>query len=352
MIEHMFEGSGARSQAEIIAGFDEAFEGCVLRTATAESEAWVERVAAAVRAENRAAAAQLVAIGELFAYRLSQCSETEEWAIDTMEAVAAEVGAGLRISQAMAASRIRYARAMRERLPKVAARCLSAGTSITERFRPSCSTDLIDDPEVLARVDGVVAASVTRWPSMTNARLSRQGRCHRRAGGRRCGAPPHQGAGRSGDLHRPRQDGISHIEGRLFSVDAHALDQRLSALAATVCAHDPRTAAQRRADALGALAAGADRLGCRCARHDCAAGGRPGASPVVMHVIAEQATLEGAQRRAGVGGRRRRADPPRTASANSPRRPSWCRWSTPVTPHPNPATRPRRRWPTSCAAAT
>ena len=62
------------------------------------------------------------------------------------------------------------------------------------------------------------------------------------------------------------QDGISHIEGSLFSVDAHALDQRLSALAATVCAHDPRTAAQRRADALGALAAGADRLGCRCGR--------------------------------------------------------------------------------------
>ena len=109
------------------------------------------------------------------------------------------------------------------------------------------------------------------------------------------------------------QDGISHIEGSLFSVDAHALDQRLSALAATVCAHDPRTAAQRRADALGALAAGADRLGCRCARHDCAAGGRPAASPVVMHVIAEQATLDGRGDSAGVGGGRRRADHPRTA---------------------------------------
>ena len=41
-------------------------------------------------------------------------------AIDTMEAVAAEVAAALRISQGLAASRLRYARALRERLPKVA----------------------------------------------------------------------------------------------------------------------------------------------------------------------------------------------------------------------------------------
>ena len=51
----------------------------------------------AVRAENRAAAAQWVAMGELFAYRLSRCAETEEWAVDTEAAVAAEVAAQLRI---------------------------------------------------------------------------------------------------------------------------------------------------------------------------------------------------------------------------------------------------------------
>jgi hypothetical protein len=60
-----------------------------------------------------------------------------------------------------------------------------------------------------------------------------------------------------------------------------------------VCAHDPRTREQRRADALGALAAGADRLGCRCGRSDCAAGARPAAGPVVIHTLAEQATVEG-----------------------------------------------------------
>jgi hypothetical protein len=87
-------------------------------------------------------------------------------------------------------------------------------------------------------------------------------------------------------------EGLTEIHGSLFATDARALDERLNALAATVCAHDPRTHAQRRADAMGALAAGADRLGCRCGRADCAAGKRP-AAPVVIHVIAEQATING-----------------------------------------------------------
>ncbi len=98
----------------------------------------LEHLGVVARVENRAAAAQLVAIGELFAYRLSRCAETEEWAVDTEAAVAAEVGAQLRIGQGLAASRVRYARAMRERLPLVG-RCLAPGISITGCFRPSCS---------------------------------------------------------------------------------------------------------------------------------------------------------------------------------------------------------------------
>jgi hypothetical protein len=78
-----------------------------------------------------------------------------------------------------------------------------------------------------------------------------------------------------------------------LSPDAHALDKRLTALAGTVCEHDPRTREQRRADGLAALAAGADRLGCRCGRRDCAAGQRPAATPVVIYVIADQATVDG-----------------------------------------------------------
>ena len=74
--------------------------------------------------------------------------------------------------------------------------------------------------------------------------------------------------------------------------DGHAVADRLTALAHTVCDGDPRTLAQRRSDGFGALAAGADRLGCRCGRADCPAAGTT-ASAVVIHVIAEQATVDG-----------------------------------------------------------
>ena len=41
---------------------------------TAESAVMLERICASARAENRAVAAQLVAMGQLFGYRLSRCA--------------------------------------------------------------------------------------------------------------------------------------------------------------------------------------------------------------------------------------------------------------------------------------
>jgi hypothetical protein len=87
-------------------------------------------------------------------------------------------------------------------------------------------------------------------------------------------------------------NGMAELNATLFGPDAFAVAEQLTALAATVCEHDPRTVAQRRADAMGALAAKADRLGCRCAQPDCPAGGNT-ASTVLVHVIAEQSTVEG-----------------------------------------------------------
>src|SRR5271157_4961107 len=279
-------------QAEVIARFDELVERHY-PSKTTESAALVEQICAAWRGENRAAAEQLAAIGELFSYRLSRCSENEDWAIDTMEEVAAEVAAGLRISQGLAASRVRYARALRERLPGVG-EVFKAGDIDYRMFQTLVfRTDLIVDPEVLAAVDAQLAATVARWPSMTQGRLAGQvDKIVARADVDAVRRRRQRQADRAvwiGEVH----DGLAELSGSLLGPDAHALDRRLDGLAATVCAHDPRSREQRRADALGALAAGADRLGCRCGRPDCAAGTRPPASPVVIHVIAEQATLDG-----------------------------------------------------------
>ena len=288
-IENMFDEA---QRAEVIARFDELVERCH-PSRTPESSALLEHIGALARAENRASAAQLAAIGELFSYRLSRCSETEEWAVDTESAVSAEVAAQLRISQGLAASRVRYARAIRERLPKVG-EVFKAG-DIDYRMLQTIvfRTDLITDPEVLAAVDELLAVNVCRWPSLSQGRLAALvDKVVARADVDAVRRRTERVADREFWI-TDTVDGMSHVEGSLLSPDAHALDKRLDALAATVCEHDPRSREQRRADALGALAASADRLGCRCGRPDCAAGKRSAATPVVIHVIAAQATVDG-----------------------------------------------------------
>jgi Domain of unknown function (DUF222) len=293
IIEYMFESAArAASSPEVIARFDEMFERRY-PSRTTESAALLDRIGASWREQNRGAAAALAAIGELFAYRLTRCSDTEDWAVDTEAAVSAEVAAALRMSQGLAASQLRYARAMRERLPKLA-EVFQAGDIDQRTFATIVyRTDLITDRDVLATVDGQLALTVVRWPSMTRGRLA--GHIDKIV------AKADADAVRRRTERRAEREvwfadlgsGLSEIHGSLLSPDAHALDKRLTALAGTVCEHDPRTREQRRADALGALTAGADRLACRCGRSDCAIGKRPAATPVVIHVIAEQAALEG-----------------------------------------------------------
>ena len=260
---------------------------------TAESRTLIDDIGASGRAEARAAAARLVAIGKLFAIRMAERGETPEWAVDTWAAVGAEIAAALRISLAMAGSYMHYALALRNRLPAVAT-AFCAGDIDFWTFRTIVyRTDLITDAAALEQVDAALAVRAARWPPMTQGRLAN--------------AIDRIVAGVDRDaLRRVRENvkdrevsiwddesGLAGLNARLFATDAHSLDQRLDALAATVCDADPRTPAQRRADALGALAAGADRLACRCGRQDCAAGGMVSARNVVIHVVAEQSSTDG-----------------------------------------------------------
>ena len=124
------------------------------------------------RAEAQAAADRLDAIGELFELRRAQRGEQADWAVDTWAAVGAEVAAGFRTSLGMAGSFLRYALAMRERLPQVAA--VFRGGNIDYRLFQTMvfRTDLITDPAVLATVDAELAVRASRWPSMTQGRLA------------------------------------------------------------------------------------------------------------------------------------------------------------------------------------
>ena len=259
---------------------------------TAESGVLLERLALASRQENQAAAARLRAICELFELRRRQRGEREDWAVDTWAAVGAEIAAALRISLAKAGSYMNYAVAML-RLPAVAAVFAAGDIDMGVYQTIVYRTELVTDAEAQAKVDAELAARVARWPSMTRGRLAteidRVVVRHDRDAVRRA---------RERALDRrvslwDKGDGTTEMSGLLVSTDATALDSRLDALARTVCHDDPRTVAQRRADALGALAVGLERLACRCGQAQCPAGPRPSNPAVVIHIVAEQATVEG-----------------------------------------------------------
>lgn len=259
---------------------------------TAESQALLTSIRASTRAENQAAARRLSAIAELFELRRRERGEREDWAVDTWAAVGAEVAAALRVSLAKAGNLMEYGLAMKTRSAVAAA--FIAGDIDTQMFQTIVyRTALITDDATMAEVDRQLAERAARWPSMTRGRLASEiDRIVAKHDGEAVRRVRERARDREvvfGDDDR----GCTEISGRVLSTDADAMDQRLDALAKSVCAGDPRTVAQRRADALGALAVGADRLACRCGKPECAAAQQVAPGAVVIHVVADEAALEG-----------------------------------------------------------
>jgi hypothetical protein len=81
------------------------------------------------------------------------------------------------------------------------------------------------------------------------------------------------------------------VFGRLLSPAAAVLKRRVTAMVGGLCAEDPRSAGERRSDAVGAIADGNDALGCRCGKPDCPTAGVKPKSNVVIHMIADQAAV-------------------------------------------------------------
>ncbi len=270
------------------------FETAVAYEETPLSVSLLERVRAASRAESQAAAERLVAVADFYTDRLRATGECAEMAIDTWDAVAAQIGATLRVSSNKGDSYLKYAMAMREDLPKVGA-IFEAGDIDYAMFQTIVfRTGLVTDPTLMATLDADLAVLVSRWKSMSRKRLvdAIDKRIHR--------LDP--------DLVRRAKDvaadryveigetdaGMAEIEARLFNTTGLALDRRLDELAATVCDADPRTKDQRRADAIGAMVEGAEQLACTCGSDSCtAAANRRPAGHVVIHVVGEKSALEG-----------------------------------------------------------
>ena len=267
--------------------FDQLVDAALTSRASAAVGAWA-------RVENAACARRLLAMAEELERMLAAdgSPEREQWCLDNWDAVAASVAAAQNVSLGVAAHQLLIADALRQRLPRVAEVFVAGAISYRMVAAVVSRTRLVRDKDALAKVDTEIAAHMVGWGSLSvektqheidywvdrydPAAVRRTEYCVR---------------ARFADV-RPPDDGsgTADVEARLLATDADALDQRLDAMAGAVCEKDPRTKDQRRADALGALAHGADRLACACDDPDCdAAGTQP--STVVVHVITHEESL-------------------------------------------------------------
>ncbi|MFL0293319.1 DUF222 domain-containing protein [Mycobacterium sp. SMC-18] len=251
----------------------------------------VDAVVHFARVSNVAECGKFRAIADLVALRVDDEDGRQWWACDGWDAAVAEVGAALGIGKREASGQLSIAVALRFRLPRVAAVFADGGVSARTVGAICWRTRLVEDPNTLAVIDVALAGALSEWAGLSRKKIERKidGWVQKfdpaavikvRSAARRRGV----GVGKPDD-----ETGVASIWGALLATDADLLDRVLDEMARQVCEDDPRTFGQRRADALGVLAARGDRLVCQCGNPDCpAAGPDARAAAVVIHVLTDQ----------------------------------------------------------------
>lgn len=262
----------------------------------------VDVMVGAVRLQAAALARVFAAAAELYHRREAEhdIADREIWALDGWDAVAAEVAAAQGISRGRASGQLRIGLVLADRLPRFGALFAAGLVDYQVVAAVVHRTDLMIDPDAIPRMDRWLERNAPRWGKWSRNRIIEAVDYWVQVL-----EPPAVRQARDFDQSRhigvfPQHSGLAEIFGHVRTPDALAFDQRLDELAATVCKADPRTKAQRRADALAALTAGVATLACECGSPQCpAATGDVPMGAVVIHVLAEQATLDGASDKPG-----------------------------------------------------
>ncbi|MGE4028457.1 DUF222 domain-containing protein, partial [Mycolicibacterium sp.] len=215
----------------------------------------------------------------------------ENAACDDIDHGAASISCALTIGHLRAIRLMRIGVALRDRFPGLG-RLLATG-QVSDRVvsRVVWLTEFVTDPTVLARLDEAFVKAATYWGALSAEHLDvaveawidhfdpeavRRVRARLKGRGFSIGK-------------RDDQAGTVSVYGKLGITDGALLAERLDLMINGVCENDPRTKAQRRADALGALSAGKLVLACRCEGSECPASdvddGR--ASSLLVHVITD-----------------------------------------------------------------
>ena len=253
------------------------------------------------REESAAMGRRLAAVAELFVRRRQQYDEARFVFTDVHAAVAAEISPIQNISHARALSQVHMARMLRERLPRIAAVFRTGAIDYRMVATLINRTENVDD-DVIVDLDDALARYAHKWMKLSGPKLrDRVDLWVAKYDPAAVRVPPKADEQRYVETQPvPNAPGLAFLSGVIRAEYAAAVDVRLDALAATVCEHDPRTRTQRRADACGPLAREEATLACQCGRQDCpAVGQRNAAAAAVVHVLAEQATLDGSSNTPG-----------------------------------------------------
>ncbi|MUL84613.1 MULTISPECIES: HNH endonuclease signature motif containing protein [unclassified Mycolicibacterium] len=252
-------------------------------------------------------ASRMTMIGELLNRRIAEVEVEDDdpghMLLTGIARTVAEVGAAMHLSAPAASQVVSQAESLTNRLPQVAQvlRCgkIDWGSVAVIIAR----TELVAAESILARLDAALADRIAGWMSwsrkrVTNAVDALVAELDPDAIAER----EHAERGRYVRV-RPAGDGTARLEGVLTARAGVIFDQRVTELANAVCGQDPRTPAQRRSDAVEALAEGRA-LRCRCGRAECrqAQPAEPGPVRVVINVLAPQSGLLGGREPAYIAG--------------------------------------------------
>ena len=267
------------------------FDSLVAATAGARG---ADAVGGWARVESAACARRLAAMVALLeeAYAADGSAERDQWCVDNFDAVAARIAATQCLTTGAAGNLLYLAAALHEQFPKVAEVFADGLISLSLVRTIVTRTRLAILPDARRQIDDALAEACRTWEPMSrvkteqfidatieqfdpNAVLRTQTSAR----------------GRSVNVTSEDGSGLATLVATLFLTDAVAIDAHLDMLADTVCAADPRTKDQRRADAMTAMRLGADRLPCLCGTDGCPAVAEPPPSGVVIHVVAHHDTI-------------------------------------------------------------
>ncbi|WNG79565.1 DUF222 domain-containing protein [Mycobacterium sp. ITM-2016-00316] len=264
--------------------------------AALSDEALICAVTTMTQTEARAAAQRLALIGEVVA---RQCDDEDDTAahqvIDGWAWAQAAVAAACNLNPYAASKQMRIAQALRDRLPRTAALFATGAISATVIDAITWRTHLVVDEDALVLIDTAISGEAGEYGAHSEKQLIGAVDLWVEKFDPEAVVRSRRAAK---DLYVEFDDkddpnGVASFWGRLRVTDKKILEQRLDALADTVCSNDPRRRGELRAAALAALGVvgpALERLACECGDTGCEGSGKdPRAGAVTIYALTDQA---------------------------------------------------------------